>query len=93
MARCLGPRDEVVPAIHAEPEVTFVIAGEADSIGPHVRRCLRTVTDRLRFQVGAHVEWQPRPDKIHSSEFPGPEEMIAAVLRWFDSDGGQKDDE
>jgi two-component sensor histidine kinase len=91
MTRCLGPQDEIVPAVTAEPEVAFVLAGEPDSIGPHVRRCLRTVTDRLRFQVGAHVEWQPCPDKAHSSDFPGPEEMTEAVLRWFDPDGGEKD--
>jgi nitrogen-specific signal transduction histidine kinase len=89
MSRCLGPHDEVVAAIDRDPEVCFVIAGEPESIGPHVRRCLRTVTDRLRFQVGAHVEWQPRPDKVHSRDFGGPEEMTDAVLRWFDREGGK----
>lgn len=89
MTRCLGPQDEVLPAMGCDPEVCFVIEGESDSIGPHIRRCLRTVTDRLRFQRGAHVEWQSRPDKVHSGEFNGPKEMADAVLQWFKHEGGQ----
>jgi anti-sigma regulatory factor (Ser/Thr protein kinase) len=91
MARCLGVQDEVVAAMDSDPEVCFIIAGEPAAVGPHARRCLRTITDRLRLQVGAHVEWQPRPDKVHSCEFHGPEEMTDAVLRWFDHEGGNKD--
>lgn len=93
MQRCLGTQDDMLPGLASGAEVCFIVAGDASGVGDQVRRLLRTVTDRLKFQLGTHVEWHSRSDWVHSSDFNGPEEMAETILRQFWSKGGQRDGE